>query len=581
LSCRNHIGGAARQVILNPLLLTCLVLCLFAVGFCWHGAASRGFEYDELWTLNNYVRKDSIGDIFRDLAKPNNHPLHTLLVRSTVGRSDRSELRTRLPSLLAGIGLLAVLLPFFRHCTGDREVALLAFAWSIESAPLLHFSQTARGYTLQTLLIVAFAFLVGVANRRANREALLLAAAVVAGIAAVLTLPTSVLYLVPLAACDLTSRMLQLRGGETGGRALLRRAGKPLLAYAILFALAASWLWYVSKQLAGARETFGISITSGRDWVSFCARIWNHLYGGPMVVLIACGILFSKRRGLTAWLVAVMSFPFVLAPLTRAGPERVYAPLVSFGFLAAAMGFCRLIDLLPTLIEGRIRKALMVVVALLPLVGLPSALAFWTPTDWRRVIPVLHRYLPENAFINYPSTAGYVIRHYFFPQVGQDVSQRVPMDREFTLVQLDNNAAISAVEPRTGASTEVPVGPGYSLGTETVAGVTVTYYRAQRVESLDAAPVGDHDDVYFAAIGPGTMAAVREASAEMCGSDERSRWGVLDALLSEAFVPTGISSPTVGVLLVSRDPQLTRDQMRQMSVRRNDRVRFYILKRAS
>jgi hypothetical protein len=56
---------------------------------------------------------------------------------------------------------------------------------------------------------------------------------------------------------------------------------------------------------------------------------------------------------------------------------------------------------------------------------------------------------------------------------------------------------------------------------------------------------------------------------------------VLDALLSEAFVPSGNIEPTVGVLLVSNDPRLTDDEMRTMSAQTEGRIRFYILKKAN
>jgi hypothetical protein len=211
LNHRDQIKGAFRRLIVNPLAWTCFVLCLFAIWFCWRGAATRGFEHDELWTLTHYAHKPSIGEIFIDLGKPNNHPLHTLLVRFAIGPANDSELRTRLPSLLAGLALLAMLLPFFHGCTRDGEVSLLAFAWCISSAPLLHFAQAARGYELQTLLIVTFAFLCTRANHSERMETGWLVAAVMVGLAAILTLSTSVLYLVPIAGCDLANRVLRLR----------------------------------------------------------------------------------------------------------------------------------------------------------------------------------------------------------------------------------------------------------------------------------------------------------------------------------------------------------------------------------
>ena len=76
------------------------------VAALWCGArvTQRGFEYDELWTLEHYARAESVSVIFEDLTVPNNHPLHSLLVRWSVNLFGGSEWATRLPALLAEIG---------------------------------------------------------------------------------------------------------------------------------------------------------------------------------------------------------------------------------------------------------------------------------------------------------------------------------------------------------------------------------------------------------------------------------------------------------------------------------------------
>jgi hypothetical protein len=128
-------------------------------------------------------------------------------------------------------------------------------------------------------------------------------------------------------------------------------------------AIAAVWLGHNAGQLAKSRDTFGVAMTSGGNWFSFSADAGHRLFGGAMLALISCGLLFSKRRRL-----ALLLFPFVLAPVTRGGPPRVYLPLVPIGLLT---------------------------VALIPLRGLPTSLAWWTPTDWRRVVPALQQQLPQ------------------------------------------------------------------------------------------------------------------------------------------------------------------------------------------
>jgi hypothetical protein len=566
---------------LDPLLLVCLFLSLFAVVFCWRGAATRGFEYDELWMLRHYARKAYAGEIFRDLRVPNNHPLYSLLVRYAVGQGGDSELRTRLPSLVAGIGLLVVLFPCFCRWTGNREASLVAFAWCLLSAPVLYYAQAARGYELQAFLVVLFALLTVEARSNANAERWWLGSAVAVGVAAMLTLPTSILYLVPIAGCDLAERAVRLRrAGPTSMPTLWKRDVMAVAAYLVLFTLAGWWLMYGFGQLVKARSAFGAPMTSVSVWLSFSAAVWSELFGGTTAVLILGGLWLSKRSASGLSLAFVMFFPFLLAPLTCGGPSRVYLPLMPFGMMAAATGICRLSELSRTLLRGRRRQAFLVVVALLPLVGLRFALRRWTPSDWRKVVPALQEKLSKDVFINYPSTAGYVIRHYYFPQIAWDISRRVPTGTEFTLAQIGDSQHLSAVDPRTGNSVDLSVMPGFAMGTETLAGVTVTYYRAVRLESLEGTQASVEGGVTLAAIGPDTPAAVRRLAEALCGDGEHCGWVALDALLDEVFVPTGTSLPTAGVLLASIDRPLAPAQMRQVSIESGGKIRFYYLKRA-
>ena len=181
------------------------LIVLLVVGFSigeFASAARRGLEYDELWTWEHYARAESVGIIFSDLTTPNNHPLHSLLVRWSVGLWGEGELAVRLPALAAGVLLLALLPVVLWTLTQDAVVAALTTMLCVLNAPLLHFLQTARGYGLQTLsvmLCVSFLWW----SRRDSRW---LVGAVLAGIAGALTLPTTILFIAPVIVVDLVLR---------------------------------------------------------------------------------------------------------------------------------------------------------------------------------------------------------------------------------------------------------------------------------------------------------------------------------------------------------------------------------------
>ena len=309
-------------------------------------------------------------------------------------------------------------------------------------------------------------------------------------------------------------------------------------------------------------------------WFLFSGDVWAQLFWWPVIVLIACGMLASNRRTLTVCLLGVLCFPLLAALLTRAGPPRVYVPMIPFGMLAAATGIVCLLDFLRNHWTGAVRTITVVVVAFAPLVQLPRALAPWTPKDWRELVPVLQKRLPPDAYINYPATVGYVVEYYFAPQVRREISQRVPRGAAFTLVQVDDSGGISAVAPESVSSMLVPVAPKVAARTGDLAGLHLATYSADAVMSN-----GPATGIYFAAIGPAPIGTAREILGALCATDESQRWGVLNGLLSDALLPLSSSPPVVAVLLAAKDPKLTCDEMLEMSAQYNNRIRFYTLHR--
>lgn len=101
------------------------------------------FWLDEIWSLQLAHQADSLLAIFTRLAHDNNHPLNTAYLFLVSPHTGNWALY-RAHSLLAGLALLAVLIPLGR--TGVERVLIAVFA-SL-SAPLVLYSTEARGYML-------------------------------------------------------------------------------------------------------------------------------------------------------------------------------------------------------------------------------------------------------------------------------------------------------------------------------------------------------------------------------------------------------------------------------------------------
>jgi hypothetical protein len=554
---------------------TVWIACLVAAISCFRGATWRGFEYDELWTLFNFAGADSLLPIFRDLSVPNNHPLHSLLVQLVVNHTGITELWVRLPSLIAGICLLALVPAGAWLITRDRDVTALTATWCALSAPLLHFSQTARGYTLQTTLLVCFALLIYLPRVKPRRTWHALGGAALAGLAAVAVLPTSVMFLVAIICCDWGDRVWQWRRAGAAERGSFFREHAPALAcQGLLLALVGGWMWLLAPQLFEARSAFGQSILSWSGWLRFVGSVVGSLWNWPVALLAAIGLLFGSRKGLAASLAIVLILPLAAALLTRAGPARVYLPLVPFGILAAAIGTARLLKLAYPRVPPRWRTSITILVMLLPVCWLPSELRAWTPVDWSLVVPKL-RTLPLNAYVNFPTTAGYVIHYYFQPDIVNEVAARVPTGDTFTfacITELGERAQIEGMCPPQFHTAQLPVPPAIPCVAQQMEGVNVALYRATRIEKETRRP---GPALYFAAIGPAAKTEVLDVVRQFDDANGGCRWMILnDFIAGLGLVATNGNRQAVLLAMTETNVDLSSAEFHLIE-RWPGQVRFY------
>lgn len=116
------------------------------------GAALRisqmglGVIYDEAFTFTDYASKP-VGFILSNYASPNNHILHTLLVKLSCALFGVHLWSLRLPALMAGIAVMPLFYVFVRAMF-NRYIALLSLSFVAASGALIEYSALARGYSL-------------------------------------------------------------------------------------------------------------------------------------------------------------------------------------------------------------------------------------------------------------------------------------------------------------------------------------------------------------------------------------------------------------------------------------------------
>ncbi len=347
-------------------------------------------EYDEIWTLERYAAAE-LHTIFSDLALPNNHPLNSLAVKWTAPLGTAAGIR--LSALLAGIltvpaaGFLAWRL--FR----SRGTALFTMLFLAGSAPAIVYSRTARGYSLQLLLLLLFAVAAtGLAKSRSPRgdwgPALLL---VVSGIAAELTLPTSVLYLAGISAIAVGFD-IRRRLRREGGRRWLPAAAFTLLG---VFTL----VWYLGHyQQFREAQRWGAVLQSGSDAWYWMLDLYEQLGICGPVFLLAAAACCPRVWMPGAFLVLVP----LSALLTHAGPPRAYLPLCAAGALVAGAAAARCLRG-----GGRLRRATVILSALAVAAAAYAAVApGWRPIDWHREFAAMKKF-PPDMLVVFPAGDGF------------------------------------------------------------------------------------------------------------------------------------------------------------------------------
>lgn len=119
---------------------------------------NRPIRYDESFTFLEYG-KSYIGYVSMNYSYPNNHILHSILVRISTVILGNNLWAIRLPAFLGGIMVLIFTFLIGRKWFG-LKAGILALLLVSCSEWLIEYSVNARGYSLQTALLLLVVFLV-------------------------------------------------------------------------------------------------------------------------------------------------------------------------------------------------------------------------------------------------------------------------------------------------------------------------------------------------------------------------------------------------------------------------------------
>ncbi len=405
-------------------LLTVAAAAMLRIRYFW-GA----LEYDEIWSLENFAVLP-VGRIFTELALPNNQPLNSLWIKA-VTLAGLPVQWIRIHSLFAGI-LTVPLVGFISYVfSGGRKYAAL---WSMIfiafSVPDAVYSSLARGYALQVFFLALYtAGLASVGRWRPEKKFLKYlpeTAVLLGGAGAVLTLPTSVMY---LAAVTLA--------------AFLMRPGKPGKVLTVVLAAGAAFTLYFCisnfQQLNQARS-WGTPITGVAVYGSFLRSTLCSLLTVAGVLTAVFAFVWSPVRRLPLLLIFLL--PLAAAVVSNGGPPRTYIPFCAALAVASGCGVAELDKFCKK--EYRIPAALLLL--LLICCEFVFALPEWKTPDSREVFQASSKE-PFSVLVVHRATSCYPLAWNNRPDIYTDfINRLLDQSAERELVMFDEPGRINGTD---------------------------------------------------------------------------------------------------------------------------------------
>ena len=380
-------------------ILTFSVIAM-AIGFLLRIAniGNISLEYDEIWTFTHYVPGECL-KIFTDLATPNNHPLHSMLAKISVGIFGNELWALRLPALLAGCGLIP-LLWYTVHKAG-----VIAIVWGAFHGYSLYYSQAARGYSLQMFFVLAtfLGMWLLYKNPQSKKTTLLL---VCSAICCCLTITSGLIYVCALAGAFTLCFLLQ----KEENKVLLLRKKYILFPVAGLCFILFAALWYgLNFKTIQQGQQFGTTLNSFLVFCKFVHHTFKDIFLYPLfAVCIAGTCIKNQYRRFAVFALLFTGLILLSAFATKAGPPRVYLGLYPILTITAALTLSALID------EYCKKPQIRIILYLLCI--LPPALTWqkeWNrviPPDWGTISSQLRKEIPSDILIAYTPPDTFPVR---------------------------------------------------------------------------------------------------------------------------------------------------------------------------
>ncbi len=543
-----------------------LLLVLSGIALRLYGLRTRNLEYDEIWTFAHYV-KLPLREIFTELAVPNNHPLNTLFIKYSVRIAGAHQLlQLRLPALLAGLFLLGGSWFALRRLTRSTAGACFGMLLLALNIPLIHYSQTARGYELQALFTagVMLSLIFFELDRTSQYRRILWSALfLISAVATCLSVTSGVIFVTALAlsyVCLFTDfRKL------TDMKEWLAR--KELLTAFFFFAVFVI-LWYgLNYRTLAQGQSFGNTVTSP---VKFLTFVWNTVTQLPLTLTIpavlAASVLLKdpfKRRVALMGLFST-ALVFCSALIFKAGDFRVYIPLIPILAFPAALIFESLTE--------RLRRFSLLVFCLLTVIVVIQSNAQYpkmNPPDLGVVFVTAAQAIPAEALVIYSPTDSYVIASLFRKEFQMDQLRRIKA-APVSLILMGDTDSIGIFQEWKSNTSACPV-PANPLTRGNLAGeIAYSEYLLRPLQSGESLK----EKFLVVLIDEPTLEQFRRYLNFFKGQFQTANIFCFMTMGAGKTTATPMSRTRV---LLYQSPEQSVEQMLALQAERNSAIRFFVI----
>ncbi len=520
----------------------------------------RSPEYDELWTLHNYVNV-SAGKIFSDVATPNNHPLNSFLIRISSSLFGISIFTLRLPALLAFCGLFALSIAAARNFMNTTVARAAFIILVILNGGILHYAETARGYSLQTFFVFAafLSLLLYDRFRERKKKAFLYGILfLLSSAGACLSISSGIIFITALTAVWWLFHTPFRKGIPS-----IFMQQKTLWIFFFLFAFFVL-LWYGGNysEFAKGRNTFGTSLTGVLPFLQFAGETLYATGAGVFLLVAIIGLFLVRspeKKRLLGTVLGTFALVLASAIASKGGPPRVYLPL----FPLSVFAFGLVLDDLLERSEKLRKYGILILVAICG-AGVPwsnKQYQEWSEPDLGSAYQELKSKVSPQIFVAYRPTDAYVLLSIFEEEIVKDDLQRMEAPR---LLMLFHDNQIGCMNFSDMGTRFFPVSvPANESGT-LKAGIPYWIYLLRKPRS------GEN-------LNGRNVLCIMKGTPHPALHDSESwlkkNFAVVNFFFTRKLTSLGL--PFVNVF-AARSPSMTADDMLRLE-REDSNVRFYVV----